>query len=108
VNVTSPTDPPKNRDPGIGCLWTILGLNMLLMGLFALSSIWGPYSTTEQEFWYRWVPLGFLLAGAVLPGIGLAVARKPIGPGAISAAIIWLLIALVAFTGFAMMSGGGV
>lgn len=81
---------------------------MLLMGSFALSTVWGPYSSTEQEFWYRWIPLSFLLAGAVLPGIGLSVSRKPVGLGVITAAIVWLLIALMAFTGFAMMSGGGV
>lgn len=98
----------KHRDSGIGCVWAVLALNTVLMGSVALSFASGPYSSTEQELWYRYGSFGFLLVGSIFPAIALFAARRSLGLGIITAAMVWLLITLFAFVGFALLSGGGV
>jgi hypothetical protein len=96
----------QNRVEGIGCAWTLLGINAVLMGLLAASFVQGPYSSNEQELWYRYGSLGFFLAGAALPAIALFAARR--SRWIIVASTAWMLVCLLAFAWFAMMSGGGV
>jgi hypothetical protein len=103
----APQEPAEqNRVEGIGCAWALLGVNALLMGLLAASSATGPYSTSEQELWYRYGSLGFLLAGAVLPAIALFAARRSRWVVIVSTS--WMFAVLLAFAWYAMMSGGGV
>lgn len=95
-----------NRVGGIGCAWLLLGVNVLLMGLLAISFGQGPYSSGEQELWYRYGSLSFFVAGAVLPAAALFAFRR--SRWAILASTAWMLAVLLAFIWFAMMSGGGV
>jgi hypothetical protein len=96
----------RDRIEGIGCAWTLLGVNAVVMGVVAAAFARGPYSSGQQELWYRYGSLGFVLAGVVLPAVTLYVARRSDGVGV--ACTAWMLAALFAFLGFVMMSGGGV
>lgn len=91
---------------GIGCALAALGLNTLLIGLLTASFTQGPYSSAEQELWYRYGSLGFLFAGVIVPAVALLVARRSrVVPGA---SVAWMALTLIAFVYYAMMSGGGV
>lgn len=94
------------RVEGIGCSWALLGLNTVLMGLLAVSFGQGPYSSGQQTLWYRYGSLGLFLAGAVLPAVALVAGRRSFRIVAVATA--WMLLTLLAFAWFAMMSGGGV
>ncbi|MGB3167322.1 MAG: hypothetical protein WBA68_11160 [Alteraurantiacibacter sp.] len=96
----------QNRVDGIGCAWFLLGVNALLMGLLAASFGQGPYSSAEQELWYRYGSLSFFVAGAVLPAVALFAFRRL--RWVVLASTAWMLAVLLAFVWFAMMSGGGV
>jgi hypothetical protein len=76
------------------------------MGLLAASFGQGPYSSAEQELWYRYGSLSFFLAGAVLPATALFAARR--FPWVIVATTAWMFGLLLAFVWFALMSSGGV
>jgi hypothetical protein len=95
-----------NRVEGTGCAWALVGINTMLMGLLAASFVQGPYSSSEQELWYRYGSLGFFLAGAALPAIALFAGRR--SRRVVVASTAWMLMLLLAFAWFAMMSGGGV
>ena len=95
-----------NRIGGVGCAWALLGINTVLIGLLTASFVQGPYSSGEQELWYRYGSLGFLLAGVVLPAIGLFTARRQ--RWVIITSTVWMLITLLSFAWFVMMSSGGV
>ena len=85
----------------------MLGINSLLIGLAALSFSQGPSSSTEQELWYRYGSLGFLLVGAIVPAIALlSGARK----SALASNLLtaWMCTALFGFLIYAFYSGGGV
>jgi len=97
---------PSSRSVPAGCVWSILSINTLIIGLFALAFIEGPYSSSEQELWYRYGSLGFLLGGAILPGIALlAGIRKSAWASAIL--VVWMVAVLFAFLFYAALSGGG-
>ena len=96
----------QNRVEGIGCAWTLLGVNTVLMGLLTTSFVQGPYSSSEQELWYRYGSLSFFFAGAALPGIALFFGRR--SRWVVVASTAWMLLSLLGFAWFAMMSGGGV
>ena len=106
--MTAPTDGKQERkaDAGIGCVLILLVVNTVLMGLFALSFALGPYSSWQQELWYRYGSIGFFLAGSVLPAIAVFWGRR--SPAVLLATVSWLLLALLVFIGYAMVSGGGV
>ena len=91
---------------GIGCAFAVLGTNSLLIGLVAASFAQGPYSSAEQELWYRYGSLGFLVGGAVLPAIALFAGRK--SRWILTASVAWMVATFVAFAWYVMMSGGGV
>ena len=91
---------------GIGCAWAVLGVNAVLMGLAAASFMQGPYSSSEQELWYRYGSLGLFIAGVALPAVVLFAA--PQSRWGVIVCTAWMLALLIAFAWFAMMSGGGV
>ena len=91
----------------MGCATAALALNTVLMGLLALSFGSGPYSSREQEIWYRYGSLGFLLIGAILPAFALALGARR-SPALSTALAFWMVAVLFAFIYYAMMSGGGV
>ena len=95
-----------NRVEGLGCAWALLGVNAVLMGLLAVSFAQGPYSSDEQELWYRYGSLSLFLAGAALPAIALFVARR--SRRAVLICTAWMLALLIVGGWYAMMSGGGV
>jgi hypothetical protein len=85
----------------------MLGINALLIGLAALSFSQGPYSSTEQELWYRYGSLGFLLGGAIIPAIALLSGARR-SALAITLLTAWMFAALFGFLIYAFYSGGGV
>lgn len=90
-----------------GCAWLLLGLNALLIGITAFSFSQGPYSSDEQELWYRYGSLSFLLGGVIVPAIALlAFARK--SAVAVSVLTAWMAAAFFAFLIYVFYSGGGV
>ena len=76
------------------------------MGALAFSFVQGPYSSAQQEFWYRWVSLAFLLFGAVIPAlVAFKGSRRLIGLQKLL--LIWLVVSLLGFCSYVGMSGGG-
>ena len=99
--------PSSDQSEGMGCAIATLSINGLLMGLTALSFTQGPYSSPEQELWYRYGSLGFLLAGAVVPALILSWRARRWRRAAM-ATTLWMVVTLVAFLSYALLSGGGV
>ena len=98
---------PPAKSRSAGCAIAMLAINGLLMGLATLSFFQGPYSSLEQELWYRYGSIIFTLAGAVIPAIILlSVAKRP--PWLVAALTIWMVAVLGVFVGYALISGGGV
>ena len=90
-----------------GCAWSLLALNALLMGLAAFSFSQGPYSSEEQELWYRYGSLSFLLGGAIIPAVALlSFARK--SALAVSLLSAWMVTAFLGFLIYVGFSSGGV
>lgn len=90
-----------------GCAWSILAINTVVIGLAALSFSQGPYSSPEQELWYRYGSLGFLLVGAILPAIALLLGARSSTWGTV-ALTMWMVAGFVSFMLYAILSGGGV
>jgi hypothetical protein len=85
----------------------MLGVNAVIIGLAALSFSQGPYSSRQQELWYRYGSLGFLLVGPIIPAIALlAGARRSAWANGLLT--IWMLAAFIGFLIYAFYSGGGV
>ena len=99
------TQQRKSRPPG-GCAVAMLAINTALIGLLTASMTQGPYSSHEQEIWYRYGSLGFFVAGSVLPAIALFAGRR--SRWVTVASIAWMAAILLAFLWYAMMSSGGV
>lgn len=95
------------KPSGTGCMLVMLGINTLMIGLLAFSFSHGPYSSQEQELWYRYGSIGFLIAGAVLPAIALrlGVLRRQ---WAIIALSVWMIAVFIACFIYTLFSGGGV
>ncbi len=91
---------------GLGCAGAIAGFNFLLMGLVALSFSQGPYSSFEQELWYRYRSIGLLFAGAILPALVLWLGRR--SPIAVGGATVWMFLTFWVFVAYVIYSGGGV
>ena len=92
---------------GAGCAWSVLCFNAFIMGLTALSFSRGPYSSWEQEFGYRYVSIGFVLVGAILPAIALrSFAHRWAWTSAVVTA--WMFAAFILFLRYIMDAGGGV
>lgn len=91
---------------GVGCAWAMLAINAAFIGLLTVSFVQGPYSRSEQELWYRYYSLVFLVAGVVLPAIVLFAVRR--ARGVVIFATVWMLIVIFGFGCYAMLSGGGV
>jgi lipopolysaccharide export LptBFGC system permease protein LptF len=92
---------------GIGCLSFLLAINTLLIGAFTWSFVSGPYSSFEQELWYRYGSLAFFLIGVVLPGAALAM-----GTGRSETGFVTMFVAmpaiLILFLLLSVFSSGGV
>ena len=96
-----------DKAPGAGCAVAMAALNCLLMGFVASGFAFGPYSSWEQEVWYRYGSIGFLLCGAILPAVALALGARRF-EGANIALTLWMILALCAFLTYGFLSGGGV
>jgi len=96
-----------DKAQGFGCAVSVIALNTLLMGLLASTFVRGPYSSWGQEVWYRYGSLGFLLFGAILPAVALALGARRSRP-LIIALTVWMLATLFFSLAYALMSGGGV
>ena len=92
---------------GLGCAVVALGINALLMGLVAISFAQGPYSSPQQEIWYRYGSIGLLLCGAILPAIALLLGARR-SYLATNLLTVWMIAALVAWLVYVFNSGGGV
>lgn len=96
----------QDRSKMSGCSWTILIVNIVIIGFFTASMAQGPYSSREQELWYRYGSLGFLISGVVLPAAVLFVIRR--SRATVGLLTAWMAAILLGFTWFLAMSGGGV
>lgn len=94
------------RPGGVGCAWTMLAVNVVIIGLLTASMVQGPYSNREQELWYRYGSLGFFIAGAALPAVALFAVRR--SRSVVVASTAWMLAMLLGFVWFGAMSSGGV
>lgn len=85
----------------------MLAINGVLIGLVALSFLQGPYSSDDQQYWYRYKSIGFFIAGVILPaiaaGFGVSKSHK-----ASVVLVVWMIAVVVAFANYDFMSGGGV
>jgi hypothetical protein len=95
-----------DRSANLGSAKVLAGINLLLMSLVALSFSQGPYSSFEQELWYRYRSLGFFFAGALIPAAVLWFGRR--SHRVVSAVLIWMALALFLFVQYVFFSGGGV
>ncbi|WP_207793833.1 hypothetical protein, partial [Polymorphobacter multimanifer] len=91
---------------GVGCAWTMLAVNVAIIGLLTASMVQGPYSSPEQELWYRYGSLGFLIAGVGLPAFVLVAIRR--SRSVVVSATAWMVAILLAFVWYGAMSSGGV
>ena len=66
----------KNRSDATICMWLAFCISAPILSLTAFSLTQGPYSSPEQELWYRYGSLGFLLCGAVLPAVALLLGAR--------------------------------
>lgn len=85
----------------------VLGVNALLTGLLALSFSHGPYSSREQEIWYRYGSVALMLAGAIFPALAASLGALR-SQWAVVALIMWMLATLAVTIVYAVLSGGGV
>jgi hypothetical protein len=95
----------KGDRPATGCALAILAVNTALIGLATASFTQGPYYSHEQELWYRYGSLGFLMVGVVIPAVALFAGRR--SGLVVGASVAWMAMTLFAFIYYAMMSGGG-
>ena len=91
---------------GIGCALAALGVNTLLIGLVTASFTQGPYSSDEQELWYRYGSIAFFVVGSVLPGIALFAWRQ--SRRVLGASVASMAATLIVFVWYVTMSRGGV
>ena len=56
-------------DRVVGRAWTMLVVNVVVIGFLTASMVQGPYSSREQELWYRYGSLGLFVAGVILPAV---------------------------------------
>lgn len=92
---------------GKGCAITLACINLAVMGLLASTFSTGPFSSVEQELWYRYGSLGFLLLGAVLPGAAMLLGARRY-PVVIAVSTVWMIAVWLPFAGYVLNSGGGV
>jgi hypothetical protein len=104
---TKETPVARSTPPGWGCATTLAIFNTLFMGLLALSFSIGSYSSWQQELWYRYGSLMFLLIGSLVPVAVLVFSGRQ-SAKAVIAVTIWMIVALVVWAGFVFNSGGGV
>lgn len=100
-----PSAPPAGKE--IGCIAILFGVNALVIGTIALSFGNGPYSSWEQELWYRYGSLGFLFLGVILPAAALALGARR-SQVAMTALVMWMLAVLLVCCGYAINSSGGI
>lgn len=96
----------QHQNQGEHAVFTLLVANGLLMGLTVAAFVEGPYSSPEQELWYRYGSIGLFVAGAVLPAVILRVMRR--SKPRILLLIIWMAGVFVIYLWYMAMSGGGV
>lgn len=91
---------------GRGCAVILACFNVAAMGLLASSFAFGPYSSAEQELWYRYGSIGFLLLGVIMPAGALLFGARRY-PAVIAGATAWMFAIWLPFAGYLLMSGGG-
>lgn len=107
VSDGTPEAEPAPKRGGISVVLGLLALNSLLIGLLAWSFTQGPYYNHQQVVWYRYGPLAFLFAGALLPAVALSLgayrSRRAVG-----LLVKWMAATLLTCFVYACLSGGGV
>ena len=95
------------RNSDIGCATVFVVVNGLFTGLVALSFGTGPYSSWNQELYYRYASMALFIFGAILPGIMLFVYGRR-SAWAAKASVVWMFVVMVGFFSYVLTSGGGV
>lgn len=86
---------------------TLVGINAVVMGWLTLSMVRGPFSSFEQELWYRYGSLAFFFLGVVLPVVAMVLFRAKVLRFA-APVNVWLIAIMVGFVVYLTSSGGGV
>ena len=86
---------------------TLVTINAVVMGLLALSMVRGPFSSFQQELWYRYGSLTFFFLGVVLPVLAIVFFRAKVRRFAV-VSNVWLVAIMIGFFGYLMSFGGGV
>lgn len=96
----------QKRDKSEHSAFTMLIVNGLFIGFAVTSFVQGPYSSREQELWYRYGSLGFFIAGVVIPAAVLLAFRRlrPV----VRILTAWMSVVFLGFVWYLAMSGGGV
>ncbi|MDB5678122.1 hypothetical protein [Sphingomonas bacterium] len=96
-----------SMSPGWGCAAALAIFNTIFMGLLALAFASGGYSSWQQDLWYRYGSLAFVLIGALVPG-AILIVRGRRSARAVIAVTLWMIVVLIMWAGFVFNSGGGV
>lgn len=96
----------QDRAGNVGDAWTMLVVNVIFIGFLATSMVQGPYSSHEQEVWYRYGSICFFIAGVIFPAVVLFVMRQ--SRLIVVSANVWMFAILLGFVLFGAMSSGGV
>jgi hypothetical protein len=96
-----------DKQSGAGCVWGLLAFNAVTIGCLALAFAQGPYSSWEQELWYRYGSIGFVVVGAIIPAVAMFFGARRSGT-MLGITAAWLAVTFLGFCYYALMSGGGV
>ena len=106
MTLSSGEDPVNIQKARAGCAFAMLAFNTVVIGFTAASFAQGPYSSFEQELWYRYGSLAFFIVGCLFPAVMLFAFRRPLW--ILAGSVGLMLVSLLMFFGYAIMSGGGV
>jgi hypothetical protein len=107
-NENAPVSSPfPHRIEGLGCAVTLAAINLIAMGFIAYTFARMFYFDAGQERWYRGGSLAFLVLGALVPICWLVLIRRGYW-GSAKAIAAWMFVALLAFTVYVLLSGGGI
>jgi hypothetical protein len=101
------TGPSPQQIEGLGCAGTLAAINLMAMGFIAYTFARMFYFDAGQERWYRGGSIAFLVLGALVPICWLLLIIRGYW-GSAKAIAAWMFAALLAFTVYVLLSGGGI
>ncbi|WP_129586235.1 hypothetical protein [Sphingomonas montana] len=96
----------QERPRNAGDVWAMLIANVVIIEFLTAGMARGPYSSREQELWYRYGSLGFLFTGVIIPAATMLAIRQ--SRFVVAFLNAWMFAILLGFMWFVAMSSGGV